>query len=77
MAATQRWGASASQALALGERHRWTYRGQVLPHDEEVVVQAEITAVDEASRSLRADGLLQIDGRVIYQMQDFTLRCGP
>jgi len=33
----------------------------------------EVTAVDEAKRALTADGFLTVDGRVIYQMQDFTL----
>ena len=33
----------------------------------------EVTAVDEAARRLTANGFLTVDGRVIYQMTDFTL----
>ena len=78
--AVERWagGCSAAPALTfaspgLGERHRWVYRGQVLPSDHVVTVQATITAVDDRSRRLTANGLLSVDGRIIYQMDDFTL----
>lgn len=47
----------------------------MIPTDREVIVQAAITGVDEATRTLRADGFLQVDGRLIYEMKDFSLRC--
>ena len=75
--AIERWGSSAGmrhEAVACGERHEWTYRGQVIPQDHEVTVEAVITQVDDAQHSLRADGFLIVDGRVIYAMKDFTLR---
>ena len=50
------------------------YRGQVLPGDRRVTVQAVVTAVDDRQRRLQADGFLAVDGRIIYQMNDFTLR---
>jgi 3-hydroxymyristoyl/3-hydroxydecanoyl-(acyl carrier protein) dehydratase len=53
--------------------HSWIYRGQVLPTDREVTVILEVTNVDEAARRLTANGFLIVDGRVIYQMTDFTL----
>jgi 3-hydroxymyristoyl/3-hydroxydecanoyl-(acyl carrier protein) dehydratase len=79
--AVERWAGGCSRAPAtltfaspgLDQRHRWVYRGQVLPSDHEVTVQATITAVDDRSRRLTASGLLVIDGRIIYQMDDFTL----
>jgi hypothetical protein len=46
----------------------------VIPADHEVTVEACVTAVDDARRLLRADGFLCVDGRVIYSMQDFTVR---
>jgi hypothetical protein len=58
----------------LGKEHRWVYRGQVLPCDRQVSVQAVVTAVDDEQRWLQADGLLAVDGRIIYQMIGFTLR---
>ena len=55
-------------------RHTWIYRGQVIPTNRLVQVQAVITARDDAARQLTADGFLLVDGLVIYQMKDFTLR---
>jgi 3-hydroxymyristoyl/3-hydroxydecanoyl-(acyl carrier protein) dehydratase len=75
-AAWRRWGdppAGGWQAVALDRPHSWTYRGQVVPTDREVTVLLEITAVDDANRRLTANGFLTVDGRVIYQMTDFSL----
>jgi hypothetical protein len=33
-----------------------------------------ITDIDDRSRTLKADGFLTVDGRIIYQMKDFALR---
>jgi 3-hydroxymyristoyl/3-hydroxydecanoyl-(acyl carrier protein) dehydratase len=77
VAAVERWGCSAScefSTIALGKPHRWLYRGQVLPGNKQVSVQAVITAVDDNEQSLTADGFLSVDGLVIYQMNDFSLR---
>ncbi len=54
--------------------HRWRYRGQVVPSNKLVAVQAVITSRDDATRTLTADGYLLVDGLIIYQMYDFTLR---
>ena len=35
---------------------------------------AWITALDDENRVLTAAGLLSVDGRPIYQMNDFTLQ---
>ena len=56
-----------------GDRHRWTYRGQIVPGCERVEVFASITDVDDGHRRVRADGFLTVDGRTIYAMNDFTL----
>ncbi len=72
--AIKRWGATRFESLALGEKHRWIYRGQILPTDSKVTVKVSITEVDEEKRLLRADGFLIVDGRVIYQMVDFAIR---
>ncbi|WP_136525291.1 beta-ketoacyl synthase N-terminal-like domain-containing protein [Geomonas ferrireducens] len=76
-AAVQRWGwhqGDTLAAVALGHKHRWLYRGQVVPTDKEVTVLAWITAVDEERRILTAAGYLYVDGRAIYQMEDFTVQ---
>jgi 3-hydroxymyristoyl/3-hydroxydecanoyl-(acyl carrier protein) dehydratase len=80
--ARERFGALSSshrfQTLALGREHRWTYRGQVIPADKEVRVWAGITRVEDGDAPVVvADGLLSVDGRVIYQMKDFALRLVP
>jgi hypothetical protein len=49
------------------------YRGQVIPTNETVTVQSVVTHLDDATRTLTADGFLSVDGRTIYQMKDFTL----
>ena len=74
--AERRWGASPGarfDSIVVGDRHRWTYRGQILPVDDLVTVRAVITAIDDDRKWLKADGFLDVDGRIIYQMNDFTL----
>jgi 3-hydroxymyristoyl/3-hydroxydecanoyl-(acyl carrier protein) dehydratase len=55
-------------------KHRWAYRGQVVPASKQVAVQAVVTAIDDDRRELTADGLLSVDGLVIYRMNDFRVR---
>jgi 3-hydroxymyristoyl/3-hydroxydecanoyl-(acyl carrier protein) dehydratase len=79
-AVAERWGASPEtqwQTPALGCEHTWAYRGQVVPRDGVVTVEAAVTEADAAARLLRADGFLMVDGRVIYQMKGFTVQHGP
>ena len=59
---------------ALGTKHTWVYRGQIIPTDEVVTVQAVVTEIDDVRRWIKADGFLSVDGRTIYQMKDFTIR---
>ena len=74
--AVDRWdlGESTEFATMAGAgRHRWTYRGQIIPGCERVEVFASITEVDDVQRRVRADGFLTVDGRTIYAMHDFSL----
>ncbi|QXE92021.1 type I polyketide synthase [Geomonas subterranea] len=76
-AAVERWGWSEGDtvaAVALERKHRWLYRGQVVPANKEVTVVAWVTAVDDTNRILTAAGFLYVDGRAIYQMNDFTVQ---
>jgi 3-hydroxymyristoyl/3-hydroxydecanoyl-(acyl carrier protein) dehydratase len=77
--ACQHWPGSAPQFSTMPRdvRHRWTYRGQITPQSERVEVEATIKAVDAERRMLLADGLLSVDGRVIYQLEDFALALLP
>ncbi|MDH3583038.1 MAG: type I polyketide synthase, partial [Phycisphaerae bacterium] len=70
-------GAAPIGLLATGHEHEWIYRGQILPTDRLVTVQATITATDAPSSTLHADGFLSVDGRIIYQMNHFALALYP
>jgi PfaB family protein len=78
--ACERWGTAASRGplgfepVGLGRTHRWLYRGQIVPIDRSISVQAVITAVEDQQRLVTADGHLSVDGRVIYEMTGFSLR---
>jgi 3-hydroxymyristoyl/3-hydroxydecanoyl-(acyl carrier protein) dehydratase len=74
-AAYARWGKPEKpwQTVASNRPHSWVYRGQVLPTDHEVTVVLEIVAADDHNQRLTANGFLTVDGRVIYQMIDFSL----
>jgi 3-hydroxymyristoyl/3-hydroxydecanoyl-(acyl carrier protein) dehydratase len=73
VAACQRWGTRGRFVVMTGGKHRWLYRGQVVPTNTSVTVTALVTACDDRNRVLSADGFLAVDGRTIYQMNDFTL----
>jgi len=75
--ASERWGIPGEkgwQAVALNEPHEWIYRGQVIPDNHLVTIEAVVTAVDEASQRLTAEGFLAVDGRLIYGMKKFTVQ---
>jgi 3-hydroxymyristoyl/3-hydroxydecanoyl-(acyl carrier protein) dehydratase len=58
--------------------HTWQYRGQIVPDNRRVEVEAFITAVkNEPDPELRADGILKVDGLPIYLMKDYGLRLVP
>jgi hypothetical protein len=55
--------------------HQWSYRGQVIPTNALVTVDAVITAIEEGPEPvITADGCLQVDGIDIYKMEGFGLR---
>ncbi len=64
--------------LVENSRHKWTYRGQIIPANQLVTVEARITRASEgASPIVRADGLLSVDGLPIYKMENFELGLVP
>ncbi|MCP3951773.1 MAG: hypothetical protein GY697_06070, partial [Desulfobacterales bacterium] len=55
--------------MVTNDPHEWSYRGQVIPKNRLVTVEAEITQVDNGpSPALYADGFLKVDDIYIYQM---------
>ncbi len=69
-------GDSIFQSVNLATRHTWIYRGQVLPTNKKVQVQASIREIDEETQTVWADGYLMVDGLVIYQIQNFGISIG-
>ena len=80
-AALKRWPHLAHShrfRLLAGQRHRWSYRGQIIPTNRTVVVEAVITHLQETpAPTIRADGLLSVDGLPIYKMDHFELALVP
>ncbi|MDY0268856.1 beta-ketoacyl synthase N-terminal-like domain-containing protein [Trichloromonas sp.] len=75
--AVKRWGGSVAtrlETVVTGMRHQWNYRGQIIPDNHQVTIEASVTAVDDDRHLLTADGYLTVDGKVIYRMKDFSLR---
>lgn len=63
------------ECIATGLKHEWAYRGQVVPRNRNVEVEAWVTRVEEGPEPLVvANGFLVVDGKPIYQMTDFPLR---
>jgi acyl transferase domain-containing protein/3-hydroxymyristoyl/3-hydroxydecanoyl-(acyl carrier protein) dehydratase len=63
------------ESLALNRAHVWQYRGQVIPTNALICVQADVTAVlDGPEPVIVADGQLLVDDKVIYAVKDFALR---
>jgi 3-hydroxymyristoyl/3-hydroxydecanoyl-(acyl carrier protein) dehydratase len=66
------------QSMAVGHPHVWQYRGQVVPTNSLVQVQAQVKqVVDGPSALIVCDGQLLCDGKVIYAMKDFAVRLVP
>ncbi len=66
------------QPVMLGTAHTWKYRGQVIPNNKNVQVEAVIKEMsDQPTPTIRADGFLKVDGVYIYEMQDFALSLVP
>lgn len=79
--ALERWGTgdAGSQrgwfpSVAVNTKHRWVYRGQVVPTNDQVTVRARVQSFDDRAQTLIADGMLLVDGKPIYQMHDFAIR---
>jgi 3-hydroxymyristoyl/3-hydroxydecanoyl-(acyl carrier protein) dehydratase len=64
--------------MVTGERHRWIYRGQVVPGNRQVKVEAGLTGPSASGTpTITADGILSVDGLPIYQLENFGIRLTP
>jgi 3-hydroxymyristoyl/3-hydroxydecanoyl-(acyl carrier protein) dehydratase len=65
-------------SIAHPVRHKWIYRGQILPSDQIITVEAMVTEIKTGPvLSITADGFLSIDGRYIYEIKQFGIRLVP
>ncbi len=54
--------------------HSWIYRGQILPENDRVRIEAHIKRIEtEPIPMVTADGFLEVDGLRIYEMTDFSV----
>lgn len=75
--ADKRWNATPEtnfETVAIGEPHQWNYRGQIIPRNKRILTEALITAIDDHNKVIKADGFLSVDGKIIYQLKDFSLK---
>ena len=64
--------------LFAGAEHSWIYRGQILPANRLITVEADITHIlDPPHPCMMADGFLKVDGLYIYQMKNFGIKLVP
>jgi 3-hydroxymyristoyl/3-hydroxydecanoyl-(acyl carrier protein) dehydratase len=64
--------------LLTEDAHSWTYRGQILPQNRLITVEAAITGIQEGpAPKITADGYLQVDGLYIYKMENFGIELLP
>ncbi len=74
--ALHHWGSRAAsmrfEPIRIGAPHTWLYRGQVIPTNRRVQVEAVVKELSD--HTVVADGFLSVDGLFIYEMKDFGIR---
>ncbi|MDA8138365.1 MAG: hypothetical protein M0036_06870, partial [Desulfobacteraceae bacterium] len=77
-AALQQWPqltAARRFEMVTNAAHGWQYRGQVIPTNQKVQVDAVITRIQDGPEPvIMADGWLHVDGLTIYSMKNFGLK---
>ncbi|MEE8432289.1 MAG: hypothetical protein V3S16_13660, partial [Candidatus Desulfatibia sp.] len=64
--------------LISDDPHNWTYRGQVVPENKKVEVEATVTKIiDSQFPGIYANGFMKVYGLYIYQMENFGFRLVP
>lgn len=65
------------EPIARRIEHQWIYRGQVIPKNKQVTIEAVITKRDPDRLLIQGDGFLKVDGLVIYEMRGFAVQAVP
>ena len=79
--AKEKWGDTYKNChfeMLPDTQHKWTYRGQVVPENKIVVVEAVITDIKEAPcPMIVANGHLKVDDKYIYEMKHYGICMKP
>ncbi len=80
--ALERWGDSLARthrftSVAPSVRHSWSYRGQIIPTNKRVEVEAVITSISDDALRIQADGFLRVDDLAIYEIKNFAVQLEP
>jgi PfaB family protein len=79
--ALDRWGHLSGThrfAMLTGKSHHWTFRGQIVPENKKIEVEAIVTNIQNAPvPMIQANGFLKVDGLYIYKMDDFGIQLIP
>jgi len=76
------WGAELGKThrfepIAVGRKHTWAYRGQVIQTNTLVTCDCVIEKIEEDEKVITASGFLKADGKIIYEMKNFAMRIVP
>ena len=64
--------------MVTGSEHNWIYRGQIIPSNNKIEVEAEIIKVSKSPiPTIMATGYLKVDGLLIYKMENFGIQLVP
>lgn len=64
--------------MTTGKQHQWSYRGQIIPKNINVEIEADLVEIKGLPEpEIHANGILKVDGIVIYKMVDFGIRITP
>ncbi|MBI3925167.1 MAG: type I polyketide synthase [Armatimonadetes bacterium] len=66
------------EPILVGREHSWVYRGQLVPTNRRMEIEAVVSEVVDGDRPhVMADGFLTVDGLYVYEMKDFGVRLVP
>ncbi len=65
--------------MTQNSHHKWIYRGQIIPSNKTVLIQAHIkeSSGGNGHYTVVADGALIVDGICIYEMENFSIQFIP
>jgi 3-hydroxymyristoyl/3-hydroxydecanoyl-(acyl carrier protein) dehydratase len=66
------------EPVAIGTSHTWAYRGQIVPGNRRVEVEAAVHGIEDGDAPMvAANGFVRVDGTTIYELTHFATRLVP